>query len=180
MTLSLPDQLHTPRLTLRAPRASDAVHLFAAYTQDSVVARYMTWRPQTLLSQTEAFIDYCMQGWAAGRSRPYLLVPHDHDDVPVGMLDARLQGHTIDIGYVLQRSRWGEGLMPEAIVAFAGMALALPEYFRIQATCDTENQASARTLEKSGFLREGRLERHTILPNLSPAPRASFMYARCK
>ncbi|WP_432377964.1 GNAT family N-acetyltransferase [Duganella sp. P38] len=180
MTSSLPDQLRTPRLTLRAPRPGDAPHLFAAYTQDSVVARYMTWRPQTLLSQTAAFIDYCIQGWSAGRSRPYLLVPHDNDDVPVGMLDARLQAHTIDIGYVLQRSRWGEGLMPEAIIAFSDMALALPEYFRVQATCDTENQASARTLEKSGFLREGRLERHTVLPNLSPEPRASYMYARCR
>jgi len=75
---------------------------------------------------------------------------------------------------------WGAGLMPEAIDAFSQLALSLPDYYRIQATCDTENAASARTLEKSGFVREGRLERHTVLPNLSDEPRASFMYARCK
>lgn len=180
MPVSLPNQLLTERLILRAPRPSDAAHLFAAYTQDLEVARFMTWRPQTLLSQTEGFIDYCLRGWAEDRSRPYLLVPHDHDDVPVGMLEARLQPHTIDIGYVLQRKHWGIGLMPEAIRAFTGVALSLPEYFRVQATCDVENIASARTLEKSGFAREGRLERHSILPNLSPEPRASFMYARCR
>lgn len=180
MTISLPDQLRTQRLTLRAPRTSDAAHLFAAYTQDSAVARYMTWRPHSLLSQTEGFIDYCIRGLEADRGRPYLLVPHDNDDVPVGMLEARLQTHTIDIGYVLQRSHWGEGLMPEAIAAFTEAALSLPEYFRVQATCDTENLASARTLEKSGFVREGRLERHAVLPNLGAEPRASFMYARWK
>ncbi|MBV7534836.1 GNAT family N-acetyltransferase [Duganella sp. sic0402] len=163
---------------LRAPRPSDAAHLFAAYTQDPEVARYMTWRPHTLLSQTEGFIDYCLRGWAEDRSRAYLLVPHDHDDVPIGMLEARLQSHTIDIGYVLQRKYWGAGLMPEAMRAFSEVALSLPEYFRVQATCDVENAASARTLEKSGFVREGRLERHTIIPNLSPEPRASLMYAR--
>jgi RimJ/RimL family protein N-acetyltransferase len=180
MALSLPEEIRTPRLTLRAPRATDALYLFAAYTQDLDVARYMTWRPHTQLSQTEGFIAYCVKAWAEQRSRAYLLVPHENDDIPVGMLEARLQAHAIDIGYVLQRKYWGQGLMPEAIDSFSRLALSLPEYFRIQATCDTENQASARTLEKSGFLREGRLERHTLVPNLGGEPRASFMYARCR
>lgn len=180
MTIPLPDEIHTPRMMLRAPRASDALHLFEAYTQDPEVARFMTWRPHTQLSQTEGFIAYCMKAWAEDRSRAYLLVPHGNDDVPVGMLEARLQPRTVDIGYVLQRQYWGAGLMPEAIEAFSQLALSLPEYFRIQATCDVENAASARTLEKSGFVREGRLERHTVIPNVSDKPRASFMYARCK
>ncbi|MRW83009.1 GNAT family N-acetyltransferase [Pseudoduganella sp. FT26W] len=179
-TISLPDEIRTQRLTLRAPRRSDAPALFAAYTQDIDVARYMTWRPHTQLAQTQGFIDYCIKAWDDGSCRPYLLVPHDNDDIPIGMLEARLQPRTIDLGYVLQRKYWGEGLMPEAIVSFNQLALALPEYFRIQATCDVDNVASARTLEKSGFLREGRLERHTVIPNLSAEPRPSFMYARCR
>jgi RimJ/RimL family protein N-acetyltransferase len=180
MPISLPDEIRTSRLTLRAPRADDALHLFHAYTQDADVARYMTWRPHSMLSETEGFIAFCMKAWAEDRSRAYLLVPHGHGDVPVGMLDARLHPHTVDIGYVLQRQYWGAGLMVEAIIAFSELALSQPEYFRIQATCDTQNIASARTLEKSGFVREGQLQRHTILPNLSDEPRASFMYARCK
>lgn len=178
MTTSLPDRIRTPRLTLRPPRRSDAQALFASYTQDLDVARYMTWRPHTALAQTQGFIDYCLRGWDEGRTRAYLMVPEGADDVPVGMLEARLQPATIDIGYVLSRAHWGVGLMPEAIAGFCEVALALPEYFRVQATCDTENLASARTLEKSGFVREGRLERHAVIPNLSDEPRASFIYAR--
>ncbi|NYE60178.1 RimJ/RimL family protein N-acetyltransferase [Duganella sp. 1224] len=140
----------------------------------------MTWRPHTRLAQTESFIAYCMEEWAENRSRAYLLVPHDNHDVPIGMLEARLQPRTIDIGYVLHRRHWGRGLVPEAVAVFSALALSLPAYFRIQATCDTENLVSARTLEKAGFVREGRLERHALIPNLSDTPRASFMYARCK
>ncbi|WP_426192239.1 GNAT family N-acetyltransferase [Massilia sp. DWR3-1-1] len=176
----LPNLIQTDRLTLRAPCDADASHLFDAYTQDPEVARYMVWRPHQSIGETEAFIAYCKQQWDSGQRRPYILTRRDDDAVPIGMLEARLLAGTIDIGYVLQRASWGTGLMTEALVAFADVALALPACFRVQATCDTENHASARVLEKSGFAREGRLERHMVLPNLAATPRASLMYARCK
>ena len=52
---------------------------------------------------------------------------------------------------------------------------------RMQGTAvDIENIPSQRALEKSGFNREGRLERYTVFPILSADPRACFMYARCR
>ncbi|MET0807138.1 MAG: GNAT family protein [Pseudoxanthomonas sp.] len=181
MALSLPERLQTQRLVLREPREADASLIFDAYTQDIDVARHMTWRPHRHVSETEAFIAWCMQAWSSGRSRPYVLAYRDNAAIPIGMLEARLfLSPTVDIGYVLQGASWGTGLMSEAIAALSAVALADPECFRVQATCDTENPASARTLEKCGFLREGRLERHTVLPNLDPEPRSSFMYARCR
>jgi RimJ/RimL family protein N-acetyltransferase len=172
--------MRTQRLILREPRPADAAVIFATYAQDMEVARYMVWRPLKSVSETEGFIAHCIQGWASGRSRPYVLAFHDSEAAPIGMLEARVLPHGIDLGYVLGRRYWGSGLMPEAIRALSEAALALPECFRVQATCDAENHASARTLEKSGFVREGRLERHTIAPNLSPEPRACLMYARCR
>ncbi|WP_426174967.1 GNAT family N-acetyltransferase [Massilia sp. TWR1-2-2] len=180
MAISLPERLCTPRLVLREPREADAVHIFDAYTQDPEVARYMVWRPHQVVGETADFISYCMQGWASGRSRPYVLARSENDGIAIGMLDARIFSNTIDIGYVLQRSCWGNGLMSEAVDAFSNAALAYPECFRVQATCDTENHASARTLQKCGFAMEGRLERHIVLPNLGREPRASLMYARCR
>ena len=70
--------------------------------------------------------------------------------------------------------------MGEAVDSISAAALAHPDCYRVQATCDTENHASARVLEKAGFVREGRLERHTVLPNLGAEPRATLMYARCR
>lgn len=180
MSRLLPDQLQTERLLLREPRRSDARPLFDAYTQDIEVARYTVWRPHTALGQTEEFIAQCIGGWADGLRQPYVLAFREQEQQPIGMLEARMLSHTVDIGYVLARGHWGAGLMPEAIGALAQAALSLPGVFRVQATCDVENRASARTLEKSGFVREARLERYTMHPNLGPEPRACFMYARCR
>jgi ribosomal-protein-alanine N-acetyltransferase len=180
MALLLPDRLQTLRLILRRPRQTDAAIFFDAYAQDIEVARHMTWRPHKAVSETEEFISSCIEGWDSGRSRPYVLAAHDSEDIPIGMLEARLQSRTIDIGYVLGRSYWGSGLMPEAVRALSDSALAMPQWFRVQATCDVENQASARTLEKSGLVREARLERYTVHPNVSAEPRPCFMYARCR
>lgn len=96
------------------------------------------------------------------------------------MLDAFLSSHTVTIGYVLSRQYWGNGYMPEAINALAKILLNNPAIFRIQALWDIDNKASARTLEKSGFVREGMLQRHTVHPNISPEPRTCLIYARCK
>lgn len=180
MTVALPERLETERLVLRAPRASDAAHLFASYTQDAEVARYMTWRPHQRLEETANFIDRCVALWAAGTSRPYLLTLPGREDTPLGMLEARVLGHIVDLGYVLARAHWGQGYMPEAVQTLTETALALDCYFRVQATCDVENVPSARTLEKAGFTREARLERYILHPNLGSEPRAVWLWARWK
>lgn len=180
MPILLPERLETRRLTLREPREADASLIFAGYTQDHEVARYMVWRPHQALQETEQFIAYCMESWRSGRTRAYVITHLDDEHVPIGMLEARIASHTVDIGYVLQRAYWGAAYMSEAMIALSDAALAHPDCFRVQATCDTENKASARVLEKSGFIREGCLERHMVLPNLAPEPRASLMYARCR
>lgn len=144
------------------------------------VVRYLVWRPHRAIADTEAYISYCIQEWDSGRSRPYVLALQENEAQAIGMLEASLHSHMIDIGYVLQRRYWGAGLMSEAVHAVSEAALALPHCFRIQASCDTDNRASARTLEKAGFVLEGKLARHLLLPNLAEEPRPSLMYARCK
>lgn len=176
----LPEVLKTPRLSLRKPCMADAAAIFTSYTQDLEVARYMAWKPHATLAETEAFLADCAQWWEAGDRRPYILSFKGDEQEPVGMLDARVMGHIVDVGYLLARRYWGKGLMPEAVQALTQAALAMPKLFRVQATCDVENLASARTLEKAGFIREARLERYTVHPNISAEPRACYMYACCK
>ena len=171
--------IDTPRLRLREPRLSDASVIFQAYTQDAEVCRFMVWRPHASEAVTREFLQWCSTAWAAGERLPYVITRSD-SDAAIGMIEARPQGTTLDIGYVLARAHWGQGLMPEAIRALADAALATPDFFRVQAACDVENIPSQRALKKAGFLREGRLERLTVHPNISPEPRACFMYASCR
>jgi ribosomal-protein-alanine N-acetyltransferase len=180
MNSHLPEHLATLRLELRKPVIADARVLFESYTQDIDVARFLVWRPHTDITHTEEFVEECIRDWATGLRRPYVLALRGEAGRPIGMLDARLRGHSIAIGYVLTRQCWGKGLMPEAVSAFCETAFSDQNIYRIQATCDVDNVASARTLEKAGFRREGRLSRFTMHPNVSEEPRPCFMYARCR
>lgn len=175
----LPERIETARLCLRKPRLADAANFFECYTRDPLVARYTTWQPHSSPQETVEFITECIRAWDSGSRLTYVLTERNVDE-GVGTLEARVRGPIVDIGYVLARPLWGKGLMAEAIRAVVEAALLEPGLYRVQATCDVENLASIRVLEKSGFLREGRLERHTIHPNLSAEPRACFMYARTR
>lgn len=175
--LHLPEIIKTPRLRLRGPVIADASTIFQTYAQDVQVCHFMVWKPHPSELVTTEFIASCVEAWEIGSRRPYVITEQD-SDIAIGMLEARPQGTAVDIGYVLARSHWGKGFMPEAIQSLADAALLDPGIFRVQATCDTENVPSQRALEKSGFHREGRLERYTVHPNICSAPRACFMYAR--
>jgi ribosomal-protein-alanine N-acetyltransferase len=176
----LPKSFETSRLVLREPRPEDALAIFQSYSQDPLVTRYLVWKPNGSLAETEAFIAASMQARANGDRYPYVVALKDAEHIPLGMFDAKINQHIVDIGYVLARAHWGNGYMPEAVRFFTEAALALPPYYRVQAYCDVENGPSARTLEKAGFLREARVERHTLHPNISPEPRACYLYARRK
>lgn len=175
----LPEQITTARLQLRQPEASDAAAIFRAYAQDADVCKYMVWTPHASEAATRDFITSCIGAWHAGNRLPFILTEHS-SNLAIGMLEARWSGTMIDVGYVLAKAHWGKGLMPEAVTALTAAALANDRIDRVQATCDVDNLPSQRTLEKSGFVREGRMERHAILPNLSPQPRAALLYAKCR
>lgn len=175
----LPPRIETERLLLREPRSNDGPLLYRAYTTDPEVARYTIWRPHQSPSETQEYVDACIQAWQERTHFPYVVTLHRDEHPPIGMLEARPRGHMVDMGYVLARRYWQRGIMPEALTALTELCLAQPGIYRVQATCDVENLASARLLEKCGFRKEGRLERHALHPNISPEPRACFMYARC-
>lgn len=175
----LPEEVLTERLRLRRPELTDASAIFHEYTQDPEVCRFMIWKPHASEAVTREFLGSCVDAWKHEDRLPYVVTERE-SNVAIGMLEARVQGTTVDIGYVLARLRWGRGYMPEAIQALASTALENPAIFRVQAACDTENIASQRVLEKSGFVQEGRLGRFTIHPNMSSEPRACFMYAKCR
>jgi len=55
-----------------------------------------------------------------------------------------------------------------------------PDIYRVFATCDVDNPASAKVMEKAGMKYEGLLRRYMIHPNVSEEPRDCLMYARVR
>jgi ribosomal-protein-alanine N-acetyltransferase len=174
----LQEHIDTARLVLRRPIKADASAIFHAYTQDPRVSRYMVWKPHTEMAETTAFVSSCISAWDEGNRKAYVITEQGSTSA-IGMLEARIQGFTVDMGYVLAPAHWGKGYMPEAVAALSATALEVG-FFRTQAFCDVDNLPSQRTLEKAGFSKEGRLERYMIHPNLSPDPRPCFMYSKSR
>jgi RimJ/RimL family protein N-acetyltransferase len=174
----LPQRLETVRLVLRKPIDVDSGEIFRSYTQDPLVCRFMVWKPHSSEAESHTFITSCISAWEQGTRLPYVITEAS-SPAAIGMLEARINGFTVNFGYVLARAHWGMGYMPEALAALAAAALD-QGYFRAQAFCDVENRPSQRTLEKAGFTREGRLERYVVHPNISADPRPCFMYSLCR
>jgi [ribosomal protein S5]-alanine N-acetyltransferase len=78
------------------------------------------------------------------------------DSFDVGM------SHRAEIGYWLAKSYWSQGVMTAAVKAFVNYAFAELEVIRLIAHVFDFNQASARVLEKNGFVLEGKLRQHLV------------------
>jgi ribosomal-protein-alanine N-acetyltransferase len=98
----------------------------------------------------------------------------------VGSIAARQDKNGVNLGYLLARAYWGRGLMAEAVLAVTQWAFGDPAVFRVWAVCDVENRASARLLEKTGFMREGVLRKFSLHPNVSAIPRDCYCYAQTR
>jgi RimJ/RimL family protein N-acetyltransferase len=102
------------------------------------------------------------------------------DERLLGMIGGRVEGHKVELGYVLAKAYWNQGYMTETVCAVVEWALSDPEIFRVWAVCDIENTASARVMEKAGMKREGVLRRWSIHPTRSSEPRDCYSYAITK
>jgi len=70
--------------------------------------------------------------------------------------------HTAELGYWLSEKFWGRGIMSEAVGAFRDFCFANFSLRRLYAEPFANNPASARVLEKAGFVLEGRLKNNAI------------------
>jgi RimJ/RimL family protein N-acetyltransferase len=166
----------TPRLVLRRPKPSDAVAKYE-YGRDPEVARYMDWARHGNLSDAVAFIEGATSRWQSGEEYSWAITVKPEDRA-IGSVACRVRGHAVDLGYVLSRDCWGRGYATEAAKAVFEWAASVEGVYRIWATCDVENAASVRVLEKLGMSREGILRRWAIRPNLAPkVPRDALVHS---
>jgi RimJ/RimL family protein N-acetyltransferase len=169
----------TPRLRSRAVRVDDAEAIFHGWATDVDVTRYLTWRPHEGIEETRRFIVGCLEA-AGGASRRAWVTTRIAEDQVIGMIELRIDGLRAELGYVLVRAAWGRGYMTELVQTLTQMALHEIPVARVSAVCDVDNVASARVLEKSGLVREGRLRRYMTHPNVSAEPRDVYVYARTR
>jgi RimJ/RimL family protein N-acetyltransferase len=171
-----PDRISGPRLLLRPPVLDDAGPLFQRVARDSEVTKYLLWTPHPDVAETRRVITEKLNAGDDERTWGILL---QHSGDIIGLISCRRQvRHSAEIGYCIGRRWWGKGLMSEALAMMVAALTDDRDVYRVWATCNVDNERSARLLQRAGFLLEGRLVRHAIYPGLGPEPRDSLLYAK--
>jgi RimJ/RimL family protein N-acetyltransferase len=76
--------------------------------------------------------------------------------------DGLTKGHRAEIGYWLAKPYWGQGIMTAVVGRACEHAVVQWKLVRITAHVFDFNAASARVLEKNGFVCEGCLRKHYL------------------
>lgn len=150
------ETLQTPRLILR-PWTLNDVPAFARIYSDPQTMQYVgNGRPRTweeTVARTQLSIDhYARHGFGMGA------VVDRGTGVVIGRCGLQYLPGTedVEIGWLIERGRWGEGLATEAAAAWLAWGFAGPlRLRRIVAVANPENTASTRIMEKIGMVLVG-------------------------
>jgi ribosomal-protein-alanine N-acetyltransferase len=156
--------LETDRLTLRKLRPADAGAIFA-YASDPEVARYALFEAHRTIEDARAFLDLVASRYQSGGEPDWGIV-YKGDGRFVGtcgFVNWRPEHARAEVGFVLSRAYWGQGLMPEALLAIISFGFERVGLNRIEARCIAQNTASARVMEKAGMTYEGTLRQREFI-----------------
>jgi RimJ/RimL family protein N-acetyltransferase len=155
---------NTARLLLRPIADADADALFALHS-NAYVLRYWDAPPWTERSRADQFIAACRQVAEEGTGARVAIERVDDGTFVgwCGLTRWNRNFRSASLGYCLDDAAWGHGYATEAARALVGWAFDSLDLNRVQAEADTRNVASARVLEKVGFVREGTLREDCIV-----------------
>ena len=161
------ERVETDRLVLRRPQLADAEAIFARYSSDPEVTRYLGWPRHTAVSNAASFIQFSDLEWQRWSAGPYLIESRETGALLGGTGLAFETPYRAATGYVLARDSWGCGYATEALRAMVAIASGTALQ-RLYALCHPDHVPSQRVLEKCGFFREAVLHRYAEFPNLRP------------
>jgi [ribosomal protein S5]-alanine N-acetyltransferase len=163
----------TPRLRLRefTPADFDWLHPISS---DPTVTRYTDWGPNEP-PDTRAFLEEASRSRLGPEAFSWAVTLADGTGIGSAGVEVTSTKHRrASFGYVLDPRHWGHGYATEVATAVVAFAHTTLEAHRVEATCDPENVASARVLEKAGLRLEGRLRGHLLVHG---SWRDSLLYA---
>ncbi len=158
--------LPTERLTLRPIQDEDASALFAIFSNEQVM-RYWSSSPWSSLEFSKRFIERDKAAMAEGKHLRLAIVANATGDL-VGtctLFEHVLQCRRAEVGFGLAPTAWGQGYVFEAVSELLSFGFTSMNLNRIEADIDPRNAASARSLERLGFKKEGHLRERWIVNN---------------
>ncbi|WP_412459212.1 GNAT family N-acetyltransferase [Alkalihalobacillus trypoxylicola] len=160
-------EIKTERLRLRKWKKEDLESLYA-YGSNENVTKYVTWDTYSSYDDAERFIEQILQQYEQQQISPWAIEWRKTGDVigNVDFVNWNIQDRRAELGYVLNESYWNKGVMTEAVKALIQFGFEKMNLVRLEAKCFEENIGSAKVMEKSGMLYEGKMRKYKYIKGI--------------
>jgi [ribosomal protein S5]-alanine N-acetyltransferase len=161
--LSAPQVIESEHLLIRIVAESDLPSLLAV-NGDAQVTKFLPYETWQSLSDAHAWFQRMAGIQATGTALQFVIARRPSQEVIGSCLLFRFEEGSAraELGYVLGRAHWGQGLMSEALAALIGTAFGTMGLRRLEAEIDPRNQASIGLIQRLGFTREGLLRQRWV------------------
>lgn len=154
----------TKRLILRSICINDLDDIFE-FSSDPQVAYHMTWEANKNKSETLVFIQSVLEGYKDGLAAEWAIVEKVSQKVigTCAFIDWSNEHSNAILGYVINRSYWGNGYAVEAVKELLNYGFETLDLNRIEAHCNVDNLASEKVMKKLGMSFEGILRQNQYI-----------------
>ena len=148
--------IETERLILRRPLPKDIQSVYDIHS-DPEVMRYYGVLPYQSTEKAQKHLDWLSSLHKENKGlRPVITIKGEDKYIgDVGYYDYEEKHNRAEIGYILGKNHWGNGIMSEALEAMLSYGFNAMGLNRVQALIDPRNIGSKRVVEKLGFTYEG-------------------------
>lgn len=160
----IPERVETERLILTRLQLTDAEEIFYTYASKPASTRYVSWPLHQSLKDTRDFLLYARRAWTQGIDYSFSIRLKDINRL-IGACGFLNDDGKVQIGYVLGPLHWNNGYATESTKKMIQLVRNQPDVHVIGSFVDADNQASARVLEKCGFVVETILKEWWRFPN---------------
>ena len=144
---------NTPRLILRKIQLSDLNDVFE-YASDPLVTEFLTWYSHKTSEYTDSYLKFLQKLYRKGRFYDWGIESNGKMIGTVGFTSIVLKDNSAEIGYVINKAFWGNGIAAEAINEILKFGFCILKLDRVFARIISENKRSERVLLKCNFQKE--------------------------
>jgi len=159
-------QLETERLVLRKITPDDADDIFE-YASDDEVAKYVTWDTHKSVDDTRNFINFILGRYERDEAGEWGIALKENGKLigTIGFTAYSVKSRRAEIGYVLSRKYWGQGIMTEAVNLVLKFAFEDMGLNRIESLHVLDNEKSGKVMQKAGMSFEGIIRERIYFKN---------------
>lgn len=147
-------ELETNRLLLRRFVVEDAQAMFENWASDRDNLTYVTWDPHPNPQVTRASIERWLRQYQEENSYKWAICKKDDPAKVIGdisVVSQDSQKEICEVGYILGKKFWGQGIMTEALKTVLHFLLLEVGFKEVQAKYVSLNPASGRVMAKAGM-----------------------------